>query len=290
MQFHVKKLQFDKPENIDKIFINYDNTMALTDKCGKVLLYSNEEENNPMLITNYQDHKALIMDLAFAPFKYPFHVLTCSYDRSISIRSQSEQVFFYKETEPSCGFFVCCTFVNTESDSLRFLVGNSNGYLFDFNTQNNFIPTKHALFSENILALEAIDNECILVCSNGHMPRIYVDYDFQDYLEIESDFTKDKYKLAKITGNKREAKIILVNHENCIEIYRFDRENHSIIKEAQTQSDNKILAVAWNFSGHSINLFGYDNKFNEFDAKILKENLEMLGTWDWVELNREKLE
>ena len=291
MRYQLKKLQFDTPAAIDKLSISQTGTLALTSKEGGVSLYSPPEfDESPVLLADYQDHKGPVMDLVFGPATHEPMLLTCSYDRSVSLRSMDAQLYSYKETDASMGFFVSCCFVQTKTDTLRFLAGNSNGHLFDFDSRGGFQPVKHALFGDSIAGIGAIDDGCVVVCVNGHNPRIYVDKDFQDFVEVESDMNKGKYKAVRLTGDKEEGRLLLVSESNQVEVYRFNRLDHSVVREAEFKLDQRILSGSWNFSGHSANLITHDDKTGDFGVVVLKEDLERPGEWSMTEISGERLE
>jgi len=291
MQCEISKIRFESPETIDKIFISSDNTIALTDKEGGVRLYKMDDDNDePNLITSYQDHKGPVMDAAFISITHPFYVLTCSYDRSISLRSKEAQMFSYKEDDASMGFFVSCTFVKTEEEFLRFLVGTSNGYIYDFDSRSDFVPAKHSLFNETIVSLEAIDDECILICSNSSTPRIYVDKNFAEFVSVDTEILTEKFKETRMTGNRHETSLLLVSENGKIELSRFNRNSKEITNEAQFNLNQKVLASAWSFSKHSANIIVVDSQNNSFQTKTVKEDLNNPGTWSLLEINSEVLE
>lgn len=281
MNCEFRKLEFESPETIDKLFINTDNSIALADKEGGIRLYMiNEDDDEPILITSYQDHKGPVMDAAFSSIAHPFYILTCSYDRSISLRSRECQVFNYKEDDTSMGFFVCCTFVKTKGNVLRFLVGNSSGHIFDFDSRNGFTPVKYALFNESITAIDSTADDCVLVSSSNKAPRIYLDKNFTEFISVGDESAKEKYKVARMVGDKFDAKLLLVTDNNRLEIYRINMNNREIEKEAQFQYEDKILASMWNFSTHSANLLVFNSDKNHFELRMIKEDLGSLGNWE----------
>lgn len=291
MHCQLRKLFLDSPETIDKLFISADNTLALTDPEGGVRLYAlSDDHDEPAIATSYQDHKGPVMAVAFTSLSHPFYILTVSYDRSISLRSKESQVFGYKEEDATVGFFVACCFVRTENNVLRFLVGSSNGYVLDFDSRNGFEPMKHALFGENIVGLSAVDDDCVVVCPGGSAPRMYADRSFQDYVELESDSGKSKYKSVSVVGDRQEASVLLVNENGSIDVLRVNRDDNSVHKEASFELSQKVLSTSWNFSKHSANVLVFDSESDQIEVRVIKEDLEKAGQWRIVEVKTEKSE
>jgi len=279
---------FESHETIDRIFINSDSKIALTDKEGGVRLYCMEDDNDePSILTSYHDHKGPVMDIAFSPLTHAFYILACSYDRSVSLRTREAQVFYYKEDDTTIGFFVSCCIVKTEGEVLRFLVGSSTGYVLDFDSRNGFIPIKHSLFSESIVGLGSTDDNCILICANNNAPRIYTDRSFADFITVASESQNEKFKFAKFSGDSHEANLLLVAENGLVEIFRLTREDNILAKEASFQFQQKILAVSWNFSRHSANIIIFNNENTNFQTSIIEENLSNPGNWNIVDTSIE---
>lgn len=288
MHCQLRKLNFENQETIDKLFISADNTIALTDKEGGVRLYTlHNDADEPSLIASYQDHKGPIIDVAFTSISHSFYILTCSYDRTLSLRSLDGQLFSYKEEDTAMGFFVSCAFVHTDSNVLRFLVGNSNGYVFDFDSRNGFEPVRHSLYTENIVSIASVSDDCTVVCVSNSAPRLYTDRSFQEYIQIESEGGKNKYKTARLMGDEHEASLLLINENNFVEVFRFNRGMYRVNREAHFQLNQKVLSASWNFSKHSANILVYDNENDGFEVRIVKEDLGKLGQWSIVEVKAE---
>lgn len=289
MRSQFRKLDFESPETIDRLFTSSDFNIALTDKEGGMRVYKhNEESEESYLITSYQDHKGPIMDVAFSSVSHPFYILTCSYDRSISLRSRENQMFSYKEEDATTGFFVCCTFVNTEANTLRFLVGSSNGYVLDFDSRNSFEPKRHSLLSDSIIAIGTIDDSCIMVCG-GSMIKVYTDSNFHEFVDINIDTSTGKLKVAKITGDALEARLLIANENNRVRVMRLDRSDQSAHQETEIKLDQKILSASWNFSRCSATLLIQDADSDSSQVKILKEDLANPGNWNIVAASSDTL-
>lgn len=291
MHCQFRKLHFEHPGVIDRMFIGLEDTVALTDKEGGVQLYvMREDSEETTFISTFMHHKGPVMDVAFTSMSHPFYLLTCSYDRSISLRSKDGQVFSYQEEDSSMGFFVCCTFVATETNVLRFLAGNSNGYVFDFDSRNGFEPTKHSVFTESVMAIDSLDDNCILVCGSSGAPRLYTDRSFQEFVEIGSNTGSPKIKTAKLCGDQQEARLLLINESNQVEVFCMDRNTQAVVREAELQLSHKVLSASWNFSGLSASILVFETETDSFQLKLLKQSLEANGEWRIQEVTTEKTE
>lgn len=265
------------------IFLNTPSVIATTDKNGTVRLYHplEEESTEPLKPSvTLSNHVGLITDVSFAPSTHQPFLLTTGYDRTINLSQNEKLLFTHKETKQEVGFYTNSCFLKTNPSSLVFLVGSSNGYVLEFNSDNKFKPTERKQLEGKVISLEAVGGEFYVICSEGEGPKICSLNDHLGNTEIKSDLVKEKIKFVR-SGEVVDGvvRLLIVSETNKTEIWRVVLDSGEMTMEGEFEMAGKVLGGGWRLSGLSVDIVVQRESEGPFGVTRLSYNIEDKSGW-----------
>lgn len=248
--------------------------------------------SEPASVREFKHHSGAILDLAFAPIRYHAYLASVGYDKTLHLynlddHKATEPVFSFTQEDPAVGYFTAVAFVPSDKARLTIAAGTSTGHLLIFDSQANFEPRTHQLFTAAIKSVAGSTTGELAVAAPGYLPKLVHELDFEQV----SDFPENGQALTKTAhlkfsgGFSKDDKAWLVTgcEDHTVGIWELD-ESLKILKPIQTVDVGApILGLNWNIGARSATVFcgKKDDKVGDLKAfKVTAMGSADEGHWE----------
>lgn len=270
--------------DIDKIYTTLNKKNILTtNKNGSVTITNQNNE----LIKELKNHKGSIMEICFAPITFPSYFISVGYDRRLNLYNlneiQDKPLFFYQEESLDYGFFNHVSFLKSNKNTLIFSASTSNGYLFIFSSENNFVPEKKQIFNSAIRSFKCLNNGAIVVSAKEEKSRVYFDTYFSGFIEFGDDIKNDIKKnfFASYLSQDLESDDNFIEvKDRLLTIWSFNNDEKELKQIFSNEFNFDIVNANWNFGGLSANVCLFNKESGNFEFSRLCKDLNKEGVWN----------
>lgn len=276
-------------ERVDHAYIcEARKLVAVTSPDQKVSVYSFQDWSaEPKLIREYKNHAGAILAGAFAPLKYSAYFITVGYDKSLFVYNlddakQPDAIFSFTQENQEVGYFTAVSFVPVDKSRLVFAAGTSTGHVVVFDSQANFEPKTHALFTSAIKSISGNSTGVLAVAAAGVSPKIVFDFDFENASEL-SDNGQNlgatfQVRLTCPLEEHDPVRLVTVAEDQSIGIWEVE-PSLRMAKPVQTvELGTNIIAAHWNLGSFSLSVICGKKEDRLSDLKAFR--VSRLGSGD----------
>lgn len=250
-------------ERVDNAYIcEARRFVAVTSPDHKLSLYSFQDWTaEPKLVREYKHHAGAILATAFAPLKYHAYFITVGYDKSLFLYNlddskQTEPLFAFTQENQEVGYFTAVTFVPVDKSRLVFAAGTSTGHVVVFDSQSNFEPKTHSLFTSSVKSMAGNSTGEIAVSAVGVSPKLVFDFDFENATELSENgqnlAATIQVKLSCPSDEQDSVKLITACEDQTVGVWEVEGSLR-IAKHVQTvELNSNIISAHWNLGAFSL--------------------------------------
>jgi WD40 repeat protein len=250
-------------ERIDHAYIcEARKLVVVTSPDQKVSVYAFQDWSaDPKLIREYKNHAGAILAGAFAPLKYNAYFITVGYDKSLFLYNlddgkQPDAIFSFTQENQEIGYFTSVTFVPVDKSRLVFAAGTSTGHVVVFDSQANFEPKTHAIFTSAIKSVSGNSAGEIAVAAAGAPPKLVFDFDFENASELSDNgqnlASTFQVRLTSPIEEHEPVRLATICEDQSVGLWEVE-SSLRMAKPVQTvELGTNIIAAHWNLGSFSL--------------------------------------